>query len=170
MALRTKFLALISIASVLSNTALTASGQSSSSNEATSSNLCEIAEFGASNCACVFEAFKELDGFTELDPLEFLDLPDPDTVRTTSTIEQVLVSKMIANPSAGVTKTYCTIGIQNMVVDFSQRVEDDAIYAILTRAVFVWDSSGDPIGWRLDKLGERFLCARGDDPLAQVCP
>ncbi|MEL6690679.1 MAG: hypothetical protein AAFP28_10200 [Pseudomonadota bacterium] len=120
--------------------------------------------------ACSLSKPDILDGFAPLDPLMFVDLPDQDTVRVTAALEQSFVDAAIANGLRGLTKTYCHIGIQDMVVDFSQPVEDDAIRAILTRAVYVWDVTGDPVGWRLDALGERPICARGDDPLAPVCP
>ena len=147
-----------------------ASAQNSTDLGKTRLNECPSLGIGAVNCTCNSEAIDVLDGFDLLNPEMFLDLPDPDTVRATASIEQSLVSEMISNPSASITKTYCDIGIQSMVVDFSQLVEDDAVIAILKRAVFIWDSSGDPIGWRLERLGERLLCARGNDPFAPICP
>lgn len=120
--------------------------------------------------ACILEAADPLDGFTPLDPAIYLDLPDPEMVRATAAIENSILTRMISDGRAGLTKTFCDIGIQDMVIDFSEPVEDDAILAVLTRAVFIWDSSDEPVGWRLDRLGERPLCARGDDPFAAICP
>lgn len=111
-----------------------------------------------------------LAGFAGQDAMQFLDLPDRDTVRATATLENALMSPLIAQEAAFVTKTWCQIGIQRFIVDFEVPVEDDAIAAMRTRAVYVWDHSGDPVGWRIDQLGTRPVCARGDDPYAVLCP
>lgn len=111
-----------------------------------------------------------LAGFTALDAGQYMDLPDGDTVRATSAIETSLVNDIITGQIGSFTKTWCQIGVQRMIVDFAVPVEDDAIRAIVTRAIYVWDASFEPAGWRMDQLAERGICARGDDPFAPLCP
>ncbi|WP_435230656.1 hypothetical protein ACMAZE_01340 [Pseudopelagicola sp. nBUS_20] len=109
-------------------------------------------------------------GFTPLDPMMYLDLPDGDLVSVTGPIEAAITGQILAGSALYASKTWCQIGVQRMVVDFEVPIEDDAIAATRTRAVYVWDHSGDPVGWRIDQLGTRPVCARGDDPYALLCP
>jgi len=111
-----------------------------------------------------------LAGFTRLDPMQYLDLPDPDAARATAVIEMERFNAVVGQEVARLSKRYCDIGIQSMIVEFETPLLDDAIAGQILRAIYIWDSSGDPIGWRLDQLGERFRCARGDDPWADLCP
>lgn len=109
-------------------------------------------------------------GFSTLNPVRYLDLPTPDPIAASMPLELTLVNDMIKGTERQVSKTYCQIGINRMIIDFAVPVEDDAIAEWITRTVYVWDSATDPIGWRLDQLGERGRCSRGDDPFALVCP
>lgn len=111
-----------------------------------------------------------LDGFTPLDATAYLDLPDSDVVRVTSPIETAITNEIVAGNMRSASKTWCQIGIQRMIVDFEVPVEDDAISAIITRAIYVWNAQDDPIGWQISQLAERPRCARGDDPFAELCP
>lgn len=132
--------------------------------------LCALMFLPASAFACPDVRPDPLDGFSVQDAMQYLDLPDPETVRVTATLENALIAPLIAQEAAFVTKTWCQIGIQRFIVDFEVPVEDDAIAAMRTRAVYIWEPSGDPVGWRIDQLGTRPVCARGDDPYAPLCP
>ncbi|MEO1639428.1 MAG: hypothetical protein AAFU41_09310 [Pseudomonadota bacterium] len=120
--------------------------------------------------SCAPLAVDPMEGFAPLDPLTYLDLPDPDGVRVTAPIEGTLYNSVLGQEAGRLTKRYCAIGIQDMVVEFEVSLLDDALAGQVTRAVYVWNSAGDPVGWQLDALGERFRCARGDDPWAALCP
>ena len=109
-------------------------------------------------------------GFTPLDPMVYLDLPNSDVVSVTWPIEAAITGQMLAGSAPYATKTWCQIGIRQMVVDFEVPVEDDAVRAFLTRAVYVWNFEETPVGWQISLLGERPRCARGDDPFAAICP
>lgn len=111
-----------------------------------------------------------LAGFTKGDALEYADLPDADTVRATSTLETVLINKHINQGAGPIVKHWCQIGVQRMIVDFEVPVEDDSVSFEITRGVYVWDTSFDVAGWRIDQIGTRFRCARGDNPFAKNCP
>jgi hypothetical protein len=100
---------------------------------------------------CASVSGDPLAGFTPLDPLTYLDLPERDVVSVTSPIETAITSQIIAGTARTASKTWCQIGIQQMVVDFEVPVEDDAIRAIITRAVYEWNAQGEPIGWQLDQ-------------------
>jgi hypothetical protein len=119
---------------------------------------------------CQMTTPDRLAGFSTLDAMMLVDLPDPIATRATATLESSFVDQMISEEIRGFSKTWCEIGLQTMVVDFDVPVEDDAIKSILTRGVYVWDTTMEPIGWRIDGLGERPVCARGDDPFAALCP
>lgn len=109
-------------------------------------------------------------GFAPLDASLYLDLPVPDPIDAALPLEITMLDAMIKGEQGRVTKTYCQIGVQRMIIDFTVPVEDDAISEWVTRSVYVWDATAEPIGWRLDQLGDRGRCARGDDPFAAVCP
>ena len=111
-----------------------------------------------------------LDGFTPLDANAYLDLPDSDVVRVTSPIETAITNEIVAGRTRTASKTWCQISVQRMIVDFEVPVEDDAISAMITRAIYVWNAQGDPVGWQISHLAERPRCVRGDDPFAHVCP
>jgi hypothetical protein len=111
-----------------------------------------------------------LGGFTPLDATAYLDLPDSDVVRVTSPIETAITNEILAENIRSASKTWCQIGIQRMIVDFEVPVEDDAISAMITRAIYVWNAQDDPVGWQISHLAERPRCARGDDPFAKLCP
>ncbi|MEM8536678.1 MAG: hypothetical protein AAGF56_02330 [Pseudomonadota bacterium] len=120
--------------------------------------------------ACLPSGIDPLEGFEPIDPLLYVDLPDPDFIRVTGPVETSLFTPTIGQEGLGPAKRYCQIGIQRMVVDFDVPVLDDAVAAMVTRVVYLWDTSGDMIGWRVDAVGERPRCARGDDPWAVLCP
>ena len=109
-------------------------------------------------------------GFTPLDPMIYLDLPDGDVVSVTGPIAAAITGQILAGSAPYASKTWCQIGIQQMVVDFEVPIEDDAIRAFVTRAVYVWNAEATPVGWQISLLGERPRCARGDDPFAAICP
>lgn len=109
-------------------------------------------------------------GFAPLDVSLYLDLPVPDPITAAMPLELTMVDAMIKGEQRQVTKTYCQIGIQRMIIDFAFPVEDDAIKDWITRSVYVWDATAEPVGWRLGELGERGRCVRGDDPFAALCP
>jgi hypothetical protein len=119
---------------------------------------------------CSFDKADMLDGFSALDAMAYLDLPDPDALRVTQVVEDSFVVKMIAGDIGGFSKTWCRIGVQSSIIDFDVPVEDDAIRSILTRVVYEWKTTPDAFGWQISALGERSICARGDDPFAIVCP
>lgn len=108
--------------------------------------------------------------FTTLDSTLYLDLPNPDPIAAAFPLELTLVTDLIKGDHRHVTKTYCQIGVQRMIIDFTVPVEDDAVSDWVTRAVYIWNSADAPVGWQLDQLGERGRCARGDDPFAPICP
>ncbi len=109
-------------------------------------------------------------GFAPLDIGLYLDLPVPDPIDAAMPLELSMLDAMITGAQRQLSKTYCQIGIQRMIIDFAVPVEDDTITDWVTRSIYVWDATGDPIGWRLDELGERGRCARGDDPFVPICP
>ena len=111
-----------------------------------------------------------LEAFQLGDALEYVDLPDAETTRATSAVEAGFVAAMVAEEIPGFAKTWCEIGISRAVVDFDVPVEDDAIGAKVTRAVYIWDAGADGPGWRLDQIGTRLVCAQGPDPYAEFCP
>ncbi|MBU2936357.1 MULTISPECIES: hypothetical protein [Pacificibacter] len=111
-----------------------------------------------------------LDGFTPLDATAYLDLPDSNVVRVTSPIETAITNEIVAGNVSRASKTWCQISIQRMIVDFEVPVEDDAISAMITRAIYIWNAQDDPVGWQISQLAERPRCARGDDPFAALCP
>lgn len=111
-----------------------------------------------------------LTGFAPMDPMMFLDLPDPDTTRAVNTFEDSFTSRMVAGEISGFIKRWCQIGITSFIVEIEVPVEDDAVAAQITRAIYEWTPTEDPVGWQIHALGERFRCARGDDPFAEVCP
>ena len=119
---------------------------------------------------CQMEGADVFDGFNDADISQLIDLPDPDTLRATMPLELPLVNRTISGDIGGFTKSWCKIGIQEMIVEITFDVEDDAVAAVEQRALYVWDATGDPIGWRIEALGERFKCVRGDDPYAATCP
>ncbi|UWR43625.1 hypothetical protein [Phaeobacter inhibens] len=109
-------------------------------------------------------------GFAPLEIELYLDLPVEDPIAAAMPLELTMVDAMIQGTQRQVTKTYCQIGIQRMIIDFAVPVEDDAFSDWVTRSVYEWDATAEPIGWRLDQLGDRGRCARGDDPFAAICP
>lgn len=120
--------------------------------------------------SCQIDGPDIFDGFTLKDISQLIDLPDPETVRAVQLLERPWVDRIISGELQSFSKSWCDIGIQDMIVELRIPVEDDAIRAIEQRALYVWDSSGEPVGWRIEALGERFQCARGDDPYAALCP
>ena len=104
-------------------------------------------------------------------PLLFLDLPDPIISRVTQAQEEALLTEQVSGAvPAPLQKLYCDIGMFEMRVRFVQPVEDDAIHAMVTEAVYEWDADAEPAGWVLSTMGSHPLCARGDEPFAELCP
>lgn len=120
--------------------------------------------------SCQYERTNPFAGFKELDTVRYLDLPDPETTRATQVLEDHFVRQVVANEIMSFSKSWCAINIQDMIVDFEVPVEDDTIRSVLTRAHFIWNSAEEPAGWQIKALGERLICARGDDPFAPLCP
>lgn len=111
---------------------------------------------------CAGEQPFGLDGFTSISSEAWIDLPDTDTVRATSTIERWFSDRMINREiGAPLLKGYCQTGVSRLVVDYQHPVEDDAISAIVYRSIYRWNSEADPVGWQIESFGERPLCARG---------
>ena len=100
----------------------------------------------------------------------YLDLPDPETTRAVTTVENTFVSQVVAGEIDSFTKRWCQIGIRHFIVDFEVPMMDDSVAAQITRVVYEWNSAEDPVGWQISQMGARFRCARGDDPFAPVCP
>ena len=98
-------------------------------------------------------------GFEEIDAGQFLDLPDPDVVRATQLIE----SQMLTDTTSGVVKAWCQVSVRRMVVDFQVPAEDDSVSFIVTRAIYLWNFDENPVGWQISQLGQRFMCARGQN-------
>lgn len=104
-------------------------------------------------------------------PLIYLDRPDPIAARV---IEPVAVDKLQdqidGNHPAPLQTVYCNVGMFQMTVRFVQPVEDDAVRAVVTEAVYAWRVEDEPAGWQLSALRKQPLCARGDEPFAALCP
>lgn len=109
-------------------------------------------------------------GFEAIGPEVFADLPDPDTFTAVAPIERSILGKTYGAETPWFAKRWCHIGIQSFVVEFEVPLLDDSLAAQITRAVYVWDATGNIVGWRLDQVGKIYRCARGDDPLALICP
>ena len=119
-------------------------------------------------CAVIMD--RPLAGFTEQDALAFADLPDVDIVRVTSPFETYLTAKLIRGDIfPPLIKTYCQIGLTQMIVDYNHSIEDDAISAITYRAIYRWAAEADYPGWQIERLGERKHCARGRDQETNLC-
>lgn len=129
--------------------------------------------FGSTACAepdatialvdiCAGEQPFGLGGFTSIPAEAWIDVPDIDTVRVTSTIERWFSDRMSSGEiGAPLLKGYCQTGVSRLVVDYQHPVEDDAISAIVYRSIYRWNSEADPAGWQIESFGERPLCARG---------
>jgi hypothetical protein len=104
-------------------------------------------------------------------PLIYLDRPDP---VITSVIEPVaadmLQDQINGDHPAPLQTVYCDVGMFQMTVRFVQPVEDDAVGAVVTEAVYAWRVDDEPAGWQLSALRRQLLCARGDEPFAALCP
>ena len=106
-----------------------------------------------------------------LDAIRYLDLPDPLAERVARPLEADLLRGQIEQSTPPpLSKIYCDIGIFEMRIRFVQPVEDDAIAAVVTEAVYEWASEGEPVGWQIFGLARQPLCARGDAPFASLCP
>jgi hypothetical protein len=106
-----------------------------------------------------------------LDAIRYLDLPDPLAERVALPREADLLRGQIEQLTPPpLSKIYCDIGIFEMRIRFVQPAEDDAIAAMVTEAIYVWDSSTETSGWLISRLAREPLCARGDAPFASLCP
>ena len=116
-------------------------------------------------------ACEPLDANATVLSLDFLDRADPMTARVAEPIEASLLAAQIDNSAPGpLQKLYCDIGMFDMTIRFVQPVEDDAISAVVTEAIYTWDAAQDPAGWVLSAMRRQPLCARGDAPFAATCP
>jgi hypothetical protein len=110
-------------------------------------------------------------GVAEDLPLIYLDRADPMAARVAQSLEDALLKQKINTPEAGaLKKIYCDIGMFEMRIRFEQPSQDDAVRALVTEAIYTWDSAQEPAGWMLSNLSSHAMCARGDVPFASVCP
>lgn len=106
-----------------------------------------------------------------LDPMRYLDLPDPLAERVAVSLEADLLRAQIEQSAPPpLSKIYCDIGMFEMRIRFVQPAEDDAVAAMVTEAVYIWASDAEPAGWQITGLARQPLCARGDAPFAPLCP
>lgn len=119
---------------------------------------------------CQIDLVNPLDGFEATGAELYADLPDSNTFTAVAPIEQSLLQQTYGAETPWLSKRWCHIGIQSFVVEFEVPLLDDSLAAQIIRAVYVWDATGDIIGWRLAEVGQVYRCARGNDPFATICP
>lgn len=106
----------------------------------------------------------------QLEPI-YIDLADPVSVRVAEPLEADLLNAQVEGTSPGpLQKHYCRIGMFEMQLRFVQPLEDDAIAAIVTEAIYEWDAAQDPAGWVLTHMRRQPACARGDAVFTDQCP
>ncbi|MEO1660454.1 MAG: hypothetical protein AAFR51_05665 [Pseudomonadota bacterium] len=133
-----------------------------------------IAETPASlapQSSCEMDPSDPLAGFEAMDPMAFIDAPDAEPARATAVIEHWLVGRLSRQDiQAPLTKTYCQIGITDMVTDYHHPVaEDDALIGMAYRAIYSWSAEAEFPGWQLTQLGQRVECARGMNMETKLC-
>ena len=112
-----------------------------------------------------------MQGFTSMDVMTWIDVPDSDPVRATAPIENWLAGPLGRDEiTAPLTKTYCQIGLTDMVTNYRHGVEgDDAIVGMTYRAIYIWNAETEFPGWELSQLGQRSECGRGRDEATGLC-
>ena len=128
-------------------------------------------EQSAPSTLCEMDVNAPMSGFTAIDEMALIDAPDAEPVRATAPIEHWLVGRLSrAEIPPPLTKTFCQIGITNMVTDYHHPVaDDDAVIGVAYRAIYSWNADAEFPGWQLTQLGERFDCARGIDTETKLC-
>ena len=123
------------------------------------------------NPVCDIRMSEPMLGFATLDVMAWIDAPDSDPVRATAPIENWLAGQLGRDEiAAPLTKTYCQIGLTDMVTDYRYSVEgDDAIIGMSYRAIYIWNAKTEFPGWELSQLGQRSECARGRDEATGLC-
>lgn len=120
---------------------------------------------------CNLNVSDQMSGFAQMDVMAYIEAPDADPVRATVPIENWLAGQLAReriNPP--LLKTYCQIGLTDMVTDYQHAVEgDDAILGMNYRAIYTWNSDAEFPGWQLSRLGQRPGCARGRDDATNLC-
>lgn len=112
-----------------------------------------------------------LEGFETLDAGLYLDLPDPIEIRAPFPIEMSLAGKLSGEEIIPpLVKSYCQIGVTRMVIEFFVPFEDDTILGEVHRAIYRWSTDDDThVGWQIDELGKRHICARGKSKTTDLC-
>ncbi|MEM1036729.1 MAG: hypothetical protein AAGI14_08220 [Pseudomonadota bacterium] len=120
---------------------------------------------------CDIDPNNPMAGFRAMDQMAFIELPDAEPVRATAPIEYWLAGSLSRQDiPAPLTKSFCQIGITDMVTDYHHPVaDDDALIGIAYRAIYSWNAEAEFPGWQLTQLGERFECARGIDEESELC-
>lgn len=111
-----------------------------------------------------------LEGFEPGDAMIFVDAPDMDIIRATAPLEIGLTASLSREEiQPPLSKTYCQIGATRMVVEMTQTVEDDAIFALTQRAIYRWVADVSGTGWQIAEIGTRQHCARARNEETNLC-
>ena len=130
----------------------------------------EISEAPPHARPCDFDSLDPLAGFEARDPMEFIEAPDGFAARATAPFENSLVGKLAREQIQGpLTKTYCELGLMQMIVDYQHEVEDGAVRAVGYRTVYRWQAEAEFPGWELHQWGMKNVCARGKDEDTNLC-
>ncbi|GAB5454760.1 MAG: hypothetical protein Hens2KO_09890 [Henriciella sp.] len=91
---------------------------------------------------CEIDPSDPMTGFIAMDPMTFIDAPDAEAVRATAPIEHWLAGRLSREEiQAPLTKTFCQIGITDMVTEYHHPVaQDDAVIGITYRAIYTWSA------------------------------
>ncbi len=130
-----------------------------------------IVEAPAPQPLCEIDPSDPLAGFEAMNSMAFIDAPDAEPARATAVIEHWLVGRLSRQDiPAPLTKTYCQIGITDMVTDYHHPVaDDDALIGMAYRAIYSWSAEAEFPGWELTQLGQRVECARGMNMETKLC-
>ncbi|MFN3211993.1 MAG: hypothetical protein ACE37M_02700 [Henriciella sp.] len=120
---------------------------------------------------CEIDPNNPMAGFKAKDRMVFIDAPDAEPVRATAPVEHWLAGRLSREETpAPLTKSFCQIGITDMVIDYHHPViNDDALIGIAYRTIYSWNPEDEFPGWQLTGIGERFECARGKDEETELC-
>ena len=135
------------------------------------STIAEAAASPAPQPSCEMDPNDPMLGFEAMDPMAFIDAPDGEPARATAVIEHWLVGRLSRQDiPAPLTKTFCQIGITNMITDYHHPVaDDDAVIGVAYRAIYSWNAEAEFPGWQLTQLGLRMECARGMNMETKLC-
>ena len=135
------------------------------------STIAEAAASPAPQPSCEMDPNDPMLGFEAMDPMAFIDVPDGEPARATAVIEHWLVGRLSRQDiPAPLTKTFCQIGITNMITDYHHPVaDDDAVIGVAYRAIYSWNAEAEFPGWQLTQLGLRMECARGMNMETKLC-